>query len=56
VSGVPTYRDPDLSHDFPGDFVLQGKYVAEITIVSIGPKMSAARRIDQLCRDTYQIP
>ena len=35
------------------DLILQLKYILNLTVKSIGPKMRTCERVDQLSRDTY---
>ena len=41
--------------DFFGDFVLNGKYVAEIPVIAFRPQVTAVKGINQLGADSYLI-
>ncbi len=45
----------DRADDFLGDFILQGKYVAEVAVKMIGPKVVLGRSVDQLGSDANAI-
>ena len=45
----------DRGDDRPGDFVLDGKDVFEVAIVTLGPDVFVVDGVDQLCGDAHPV-